>query len=581
MEGAALHPRPALIAALAAVLLVPLSANATPDELPPLHPVTTDRYQALPMETHLIDTGGGEVYVEVIRPDVPEGTRVPVILTFTPYQVFLSSADDSLAAFFVPKGYARAMAHVPGTGNSGGCWDYGGARERAAGYDLVEWMGTRDWSNGRVGMIGGSYEGTTANMAAVERPPHLATIVPEVAIAQWYGYSYGDGVRYFVMDPGQNQSVVINEQGFDTPLAFDFAIGLAPPLNPTDADYPGRTVERLCPGGDKITHTQHGYETEPDFDGFWQERSYLRDASRVRVPVLVQGGWRDYNVKTHESTRWFAALPDRVPKMLVMDAVAHGTPQDPRIRWQTLLHAWFDQWLYGFDTGVGDQPAVLSKANDGQLRADRRWPPAGTAAARLLLHGDGRLATSRLQGSQTLGTFRDSGKMTESEALFRRSSDGQDFLWFESAPLTEDLRIAGTPRLELFASSSGTSTHYTPVLFDLGTPLTNQAQCRFLPPQQACTVDRGFLNARYRDGLGTGQDLVPGQPYHATVRFIGNDWVVPAGHRIGLAVMSSNLWWAVPDDQRTENTLLSDPGARTALILPVVGGTRTARSAGL
>ncbi|MGH2723709.1 MAG: CocE/NonD family hydrolase [Actinomycetota bacterium] len=576
-----MRPRRALIVALAAALLVPAAAGATPDELPPLHPVTEDRFQALPMETEMIDTRGGRVYVEVIRPDVPEGTRVPVILTFTPYQVFLSSADDAVASFFVPKGYARAMAHVPGTGNSGGCWDHGGPRERAAGYDLVEWLGTMEWASGRVGMIGGSYEGTTANMAAVDRPPHLATIVPEVAIAQWYGYSYADGVRYLIVDPGQNQSVVINEQGFDTPLAFDFAIGLAPPLNPTDPDHLGRAVERLCPGGDKLVHTEHGYDMEPDFDEFWQERSYLRDASRVRVPVLVQGGWRDYNVKSHESTRWFEALPQRVPKMLVMDAVAHGTPQDPRIRWQTLLHAWFDRWLYGFDTGISDQPPVLSKANDGELRADTRWPPAGTQPARLFLHGDGRLATAPVEGPQALGSFRDSAKTTESEALARRASDGGDFLWFESAPLTEDMRIAGTPRLSLHATSSATSTHFTPVLFDLGPPLTDRPQCRFVPPQQACTVDRGFLNARYRDGLEEGKDLVPGEPYHATVRFIGNDWMVPAGHRIGLAVMSANLWWAVPDDQRAENTLHAGPGARTALILPVVGGTATARAAGL
>ena len=58
----------------------------------------------------------------------------------------------------------------------------------------------------------------------------------------------------------------------------------------------------------------------------------------------------------------------------------------------------------------------------------------------------------------------------------------------------------------------------------------------------------------------------------AAVGFIDNDWVVPAGHRIGLAVMSSNLWWALPDQARAVNTLVSSPEARSALVLPVVGG---------
>jgi X-Pro dipeptidyl-peptidase len=564
----------------ALVLLAGLAhgpAGAIP--IPPLSPGTTDRYQALPMETFMVPTRGGDVYLEVIRPDVPEGTTVPVILTYTPYQLFLESADDGLASFFVPKGYARALAHVVGTGNSGGCWDYGGARERASGYDLVEWAGTQPWSNGKVGMVGGSYDGTTANMAAVENPPHLAPIVPEVAIGEWYGYAYHDGARYWLMDPAQRQGAIIDEQGFDTPVAFDLGLALAPPLNPTDPNYGDRVVERLCPGADKIVHVMRGYDTEPDFDAFWQERSYTADAARVEVPVLVQSGWRDYNVKFSESTRWFEALPDDVPSMLLMDQVDHGTPADPGFRWQTVLHAWFDQYLYGIDTKIKQQPRVRSKANDGVIRDDRAWPPAATDPVSVYLRAGGTLSSAPgLDGP--IGTYTDTGLTTESHALTTRGSMG-DLLWFESAPLQRDLRIAGEPRLDLLAISSATSTHFTPVLFDLGPPTTPAPQCQYLSTVEACTMGRGFLNARYRNGREVGQDLVPGQPYRASVRFLGNDWVVKAGHRLGLAVMGSNLWWAVPDEQRSTTTLVSGAELRSALVLPVEGGARALRDAGL
>ncbi|MGH2657867.1 MAG: CocE/NonD family hydrolase [Actinomycetota bacterium] len=570
-----------LVRALTAlVLLAGLAqapAGATP--IPPLSPGTTDRYEALPMETSMVPTRGGDVYVEVIRPSVPEGTTVPIILTYTPYQLFLQSADDGLADFFVPKGYARALAHVVGTGNSGGCWDYGGRRERDSAYDLVEWLGTRPWSSGRVGMVGGSYDGTTANMAAVETPPHLATIVPEVAIGEWYGYAYHDGVRYWLMDPAQRQGAIIDEQGFDTPLAFDLGLALAPPLNPIDEGYAGRLIERLCPDADKIVHVMRGYDTEADFDAFWRERSYTADAARVEVPVLVQSGWRDYNVKFSESTRWFEALPDDVPTMLLMDQVDHGTPADPGFRWQTVLHAWFDQYLYGIDTKIKQQPRVRSKANDGVIRDDRAWPPAATDPVPLYLRPGGALSPAPgLDGP--IGTYADTGLTTESHALTTRGSMG-DLLWFESAPLHRDLRIAGEPRLDLLATSSASSTHLTPVLFDLGPPTTPAPQCQYLSTVEACTMGRGFLNARYRNGRDVGQDLVPGQPYRASVRFLGNDWVVKAGHRIGLAMMGSNLWWAVPDEQRATTTLLSGPERRSALILPVEGGTRALREAGL
>jgi hypothetical protein len=92
----------------------------TGSSLPPLRPRTTDRYEPLPMETFMVPTRGGDVYVEVIRPDVPAGTQVPVILTYTPYQLFLESADDGTAGFFVPKGYARALAHVEGPATPAG-----------------------------------------------------------------------------------------------------------------------------------------------------------------------------------------------------------------------------------------------------------------------------------------------------------------------------------------------------------------------------------------------------------------------------------------------------------------------------
>ena len=94
-------------------------------------------------------------------------------------------------------------------------------------------------------------------------------------------------------------------------------------------------------------------------------------------------------------------------------------------------------------------------------------------------------------------------------------------------------------------------------------------------------MGRGFLNARYRDGREQGTDIVPGQPYRASVRFLGNDWVVKAGHRIGLAVMGSNLWWAVPDEQRATTTLLATTDVRPALVLPVQGGKNAIRAAGL
>ncbi len=175
---------------------------------------------------YIVETRHGKLFVEAVHPLDDKGKIVkgPAILTYSPYSALGRNGD---ADRWVPRGYTRLFADVVGTGNSGGCYDYGGKREKETGYDLVEWVAKQKWSTGKVAMIGGSYNGTTATATAVMNPPHLTTIVPEAAISRWYEYAYSGGIRYswtnkFIRDPGQ-----AGDEGFDTPLAFDF--GFADP----------------------------------------------------------------------------------------------------------------------------------------------------------------------------------------------------------------------------------------------------------------------------------------------------------------------------------------------------------------
>ncbi|MFN2614433.1 MAG: CocE/NonD family hydrolase C-terminal non-catalytic domain-containing protein [Actinomycetota bacterium] len=194
------------------------------------------------------------------------------------------------------------------------------------------------------------------------------------------------------------------------------------------------------------------------------------------------------------------------------------------------------------------------------------------------LHANTDGTLSSVAGAAGALSYVDLGTDTEDHAL---GGTGPSSLLFETAPLASDVRIEGLPRLEVEASTLGTETHYTPVLFDLGPPVSvDPSLCTFVTASNACTITRGFLNARYRDGLSSGVDLSPGARYHASVRFIDNDWVVRAGHRIAVAVMSSNVWWAMPDAERAQNTIFVGAGG-TALVLPVVGGSDAAAAAGL
>lgn len=456
---------------------------------------------------------------------------VPVILTLTPYHVLNKALDrneEDLPApwgsRFVPLGYAYVQADVRGTYNSGGCWNYGGIKERQDGYDLVEWLGTREWSNGKVAMIGASYDGTTANAAAVEQPPHLATIVPISAISRWWGYAYQQGVR----STYSGESADIDPPS-DTPTDFMFAYGFLPPPDP----HPDTATQlamrwNLC---ERVEQTQHGYDTQPDYDEFWIERDYLRLAARVNVPVLVGHGLLDFNVKTWEGTAWFQALTTE--KMLVIGQWPHQLPAYGS--WNTVLRKWFERWLYDIPNGIELEPAVRVQPNTGVFRSQEDWGAATT--------------TVPLAGPSV--SFFDDGVLTESE-MTRGLGFGRAVRI--PVPGSSGVHVEGRPVLRLAASSDKTSTHFVAVLCDVGA-------------DGACNiVSRAFLNARYAFGLAEGADLEPGRKYAFPLEFIDKDWVVAPNRHLEVIVASSSATWVAPDEQRATNTVYP---AESVLELPL------------
>src|SRR3712207_9045534 len=94
-----------------------------------------------------------------------------------------------------------------GTGFSGGCIDYLGPRDGADLKHVIEWLGRQPWSNGRVGLTGVSYVGSTPILAAAQKPHALKTIVP---IARWppvYDSPFQDGRPLLAPRASKNSGV--------------------------------------------------------------------------------------------------------------------------------------------------------------------------------------------------------------------------------------------------------------------------------------------------------------------------------------------------------------------------------------
>src|SRR4051794_1655042 len=512
-------------------------------------------------ETLTVPTvGGAQVHVEIARP--AGGEKVPVILTYSPYNTLSeyntpNLAADDLGKAYVPKGYARAVADVLGTRNSTGCWDYGGAREQQSGVDVVNFLARQSWSNGKVAMIGGSYDGTTANMVAARGAdvPGLAAIVPQSAINHWYGYAYQDGVRY---SANTDQPT---DEGIDTPLGFDFGLARTPPTQPTDpAQISDLLSGRLNPC-DAADHTAHGYDQTPDYDAFWRERDYLKDAARVRVPVLVTHGWQDYNVKQSEGTDLFEALGPRVPfkKLFMFQGTHEGAPDDPYAK---VLERFFARTLKGAANGIEAEPPVLTQGRsattaDKGFRSESAWPPPSTGGVAFALGRDAKGAGVLQEGAAGApSSYTDRGTGTEERALQDPSAE-DGWLFSAPPPLGAAVRLAGSAVLEAAITDSADHGQLDPTLVDVA------------PDGSATPISRGFLNLQYRDELEHASPVPSGKAVHARVRLAPQDQTVSAGHRIGLIVESSNSGWAVPDQQPGYEIALRHGDSR--LVLPVVG----------
>ncbi|HVL32644.1 MAG TPA: CocE/NonD family hydrolase, partial [Actinomycetota bacterium] len=395
-------------------------------------------------EIHYVPSVGGSVIrVEILRNNNFDAEKQPVLLTYSPYNSLggRQPASDSIAGRFVRRGYARAVADVLGTRGSTGCWDYGGAAEQQSGVDVVKYLANLPWSNGNVGMIGVSYNGTTANMVAATGIPELKAIVPIAAISRWYGYAYHDGVRYFL------NSREVTDQGFDTPLVFDVGFGDTVAPDPTGKHF-GDTVVARAGECAAIEHTMHAYSRSPDYTDFWKQRDYRKDAHKFRAAVLLVHGWQDYNVKQVEGVSLFERIPvddpstsevEGVPfKILHMTQESHNDATGPY--YAGLLERFLARTLRDQVNGVENEPSVYSLGRDasGAFRTydiGASWPPAGTGTLALHL-GRSFDTIDGVPSSGPIGTVGETGTLT-----LGQNNDGSGWTHINTGTISEELTL--------------------------------------------------------------------------------------------------------------------------------------------
>ena len=484
---------------------------------------------------------------------------------------------------WVPEGYAVVRVDSRGAGASPGLLDPWSPRETQDLYHCIEWAGTQSWSNGKVGMTGISYYAMNAWQVACLQPPHLA------AFCAWEGSSdhYREALRH-----GGIASRFLSTWFQRAVVRVQHGLGERGPKSRA-------TGEPVC-GYDRISDEELR-ANRVDYERYVAEhalddaecRARSPDWSKVKAPFLSAANWGGQGLHTRGNFEGFLQAASR-DKWLEAHGGAHWENFYTRDG-ERLQRRFFGHFLKGEDTGWTKQPRVeLKIRHPGEkfvVRHENEWPLERTRWTRFYLN-PGRMSLDRNEPG------------ISKEIFYETHGEG---LLFELT-LQESIELTGPVAAKLFLSSQRTDAD---VFLALRVFAPDGSEVTFRGSNDPRTpVGLGWLRASHRKldpqkslpyrpwhAHDEIQKLVPGEAVELDIEIWPTSIVIPAGHRLALAVRGkdyahpgaplfvpgigypqSGVGPFVHDDPRDRpaeifggtNTLHFEPGRQPYLLLPVI-----------
>jgi len=541
---------------------------------------------------------------DIFRP-AAEG-KFPVLLQRTPYNKSGGSDEGYQGA---QRGYVVIIQDTRGRYASGGDWTPF-VNESRDGYDTVEWAAALPYSDGKVGMFGGSYVGATQMLTAITTPPHLAGICPLVtasnyhenwtyqggAFEQWFNESWTSGLAQDTLTrrAAANSNALLYASKLPLTSYPLFETGV--PASPEGAGV-------LAPYFlDWLAH--------PSYDAYWKRVSIEENYGKITVPVFNIGGW--YDIFLGGTLRNYMGIRDHggseaarkgqrlmiIPgghagmgrKIGDVDLGAHA----PFNETETMLD-WYDYLFKGIHNHMAsEKPVKIFVLGKNDWREEADWPPPEAKTVHYYLEsgghanslrGDGTLARTAanhaasdkfIYDPENPAPTRGGNLCCDSEHLEPGARDQrpvearEDVLVYTTRPFEHAYDVTGPVSVELYASSSAVDTDFTAKLVDVA------------PDGFAQNLEDSIVRARYRDSREHAELLNPGQVYKFTIDLFGVSDVFQPGHRLRVEISSSdfprfdrNL--NTGEDQahgthfvKAANTIYHDTAHPSALILSVI-----------
>jgi len=627
-----------LVAALCALTTLSVADNDIPKAF--TAPTSNDDY--IKREVMIPMRDGVKLHTVIV---VPKGAaNAPILLTRTPYNASARTSrnhsDHMLSILpqgdevFVKGGYIRVFQDVRGKYKSEG--DYvmtrpvrgplnsTGTDHVTDAYDTIDWLvKNTPESNGRVGMIGSSYEGFTVVMALLGPHPALKVAAPESPMVDgWMGddwFHYG-AFRQTNFDYTSSQTTKKDEGEPVQRGAYD--------------DY-----EAFLRAGSAGAYARlHGLDQlpwdekmieHPAYDAFWQGQALDRLVADhpSQVPTMwIQGLWDQEDM--WGAIHCYLALKARGQadhNFLVMGPWRHSQVNYDAynlgpLKWdgdtalqfrRDVLKPFFDQYLKtdasNADARHADTPPVFIY-NTGENHWDRlnSWPlacPEGCAAplkplylkADFGLGFDQPAATGDAADSYVSDPakpvpylprpvrFADGDRWRQWLVTDQRSvADRTDVLTYTTPALNAPVRISGAPLADLFASTTGTDADWVVKLIDVF-PDEVPSQPELGGYELAVSMD--IFRGRYRESFEHPSAIPSGEPQRYRFALPTTNHVFQPGHRIMVQIQSTwfplydrnpqsfvpNIFQAQPADyMKATETIFRSAGQASAVWLPVV-----------
>ncbi|MGZ6015315.1 MAG: CocE/NonD family hydrolase [Phenylobacterium sp.] len=581
---------------------------------------------------------GVKLYTVIVLPKAAHDA--PILLTRTPYnarkraeRTVSPHIDASLAQLdepFVADGYIRVYQDIRGKWNSEG--DYIATRpligplndtkidHTTDTWDTIDWLvKNTPESNGRVGMIGSSYDGFTTVMGLINPHPALKAAAPESAMIDgWMGddwFHYG-AFRQKNLDYFTSQ-MSARGAGSEIPrAAFDDYTNFLD--GGSVGDYAAAAGLDQIPFYNKVTE-------HPAYDEFWSEQALDKTLATqpLKVPTMWIGALWDQEDMWGTIHAYLATEPkDTTNTMnyLVLGPWRHSgvnyeqrqlnaikLPGDTATEFRSkVLKPFLDEHLKTNGPKANTPPVFIFESGTMEWKKLSKWPLSCESGCM------GKMKSLYLQPGLRLG-FEAPGPASSAYDEYvsdpakpvpyvrrpvryddatqwqywlttdQRHVDGRpDVLTYTSAPLTAPLQISGAPIVNLFASTSGTDSDWVVKIIDVY-PETVPSQVELGGYELPIAMD--IFRGRYRESFATAKPIPAGEVEKYRFVMPTTNHVFLPGHRIMIQVQSSwfplydrnpqtfvpNIFFAKPGDYRKATQRVFHAGAQaTNIELPVV-----------